>query len=445
MKVVLVPGDGIGLEVSAGVRTVFERAGVPIEWVEHQAGLCAIDREPGGLPSETLAALRAHPVALKGPTTTPSGSGHRSVNVRIRKELGLFANLRPFQSLAGVQTRFSGVDLVLFRENIEDTYSGIEYLETPNVAHGIKLTTRVGAKRIIEFAFEFAKSQGRKRVTCIHKANIHKLTDGLFRTCFEEVRAKYPDIDSDELLVDNACMQLVTNPERFDVLVSPNLYGDIISDLCAGLIGGLGVAPAGNIGKASAVFEAVHGSAPDIAGKGVANPTALLLSAVLMLRYIGLSEYANWIEAALQKTLEAGDKTADLGGTLGTEEFVDALCSRLERRPSNLESEARSPEGASFTAVENLDQEHIPCGVDFYVRSLDFPSRAPQSLGSLSLEQVMNRGRRVEPGDQAVDLSDLFTLRYRSEGDLAQSEIHQLSIELEKLGLEWVSAQKLFA
>ncbi|MCA2004443.1 MAG: NADP-dependent isocitrate dehydrogenase, partial [Ignavibacterium sp.] len=303
-KVVLIKGDGIGPEIADAVVKIFEAAQVPITWFEKQAGLNVIDKHPTGIPEDTLKAIQEYKVALKGPTTTPVGTGHKSVNVTLRKSLELYANVRPAKSLPGVRTRFDNVDLIIVRENIEDTYGGIEHHQTADVAQALKLITRPGSIRIAKYAFEMARLYGRKKVMAVHKANIHKLTDGLFLKCFYEVAKEYPEIQSSDLIVDNTCMQLVTNPERFDVLVLPNLYGDIVSDLAAGLVGGLGVAPGGNIGDEVAIFESVHGSAPDIAGQGIANPTALLLSSFQMLQHIGLHKTKERIEKALIETLK---------------------------------------------------------------------------------------------------------------------------------------------
>ncbi|MFT4705354.1 MAG: isocitrate dehydrogenase (NAD+), partial [Bradymonadia bacterium] len=270
-NVVLIEGDGIGPEIAGAVQRIVDACGVEINWIPAKAGLAALEETGSALPKATLDALQEHCLALKGPTTTPVGGGHRSVNVQLRKALGLFANVRNVRSLPGVKTRYENIDIVIVRENVEDTYGGIEYMQTPDVALGFKFITRAGSESVVRYAFEHAKAHGRKKVTCVHKANIHKMSDGLFLEVFREVALEYPGIESDDLIVDNTCMQLVSRPERFDVAVMPNLYGDIVSDLCAGLIGGLGVAPGSNIGDKIAVFEAVHGSAPDIAGQGIAN------------------------------------------------------------------------------------------------------------------------------------------------------------------------------
>ena len=270
--ITLIRGDGIGPEIAESVLEVFAAAEAPIRWEEAEAGLACLERHGTPIPEATLESIRRNRVALKGPTTTPVGGGHRSINVAIRKAFELFANVRPARSIPGVQTRYNDIDLILVRENIEDTYAGVEYWQTPDVAESLRLISRPGSAAVIRYAFDLARRLGRRKVTCVHKANIQKLSDGLFLECFRAIAAEYHDIESDDILVDNACMQLVMRPERFDVLVLPNLFGDIVSDLCAGLIGGLGVAPGGNIGNGYAVFEAVHGSAPDIAGKGIANP-----------------------------------------------------------------------------------------------------------------------------------------------------------------------------
>ena len=327
--VTLIKGDGIGPEIADSLIRIFDAAQVPVEWEEAIAGLEAIEKFGNGVPPETLESIKRNGVAIKGPTTTPVGGGHKSVNVTIRKTLELYANVRPARTIPGAPSRYENIDLLVIRENIEDTYGGIEHMQTPNVAQCLKLITRQGSMAIARYAFETARKLGRKRVTAVHKANIHKITDGLFLESFRQVAAEYTDIEADDVIVDNCCMQLVSKPEQFDMLVLPNLFGDIVSDLCAGLVGGLGVAPGGNIGRDCAVFEAVHGSAPDIAGKGLANPTALLLSSVQMLQYMGLYDHADVINDALLKTLNAGQRTRDLGGEMSTDEFTDAIIANM--------------------------------------------------------------------------------------------------------------------
>ena len=329
-EITLVEGDGIGPEVTGAVVTILEAAGLQANWDSHLAGVLALERHGETLPQALLDSIRRTKVALKGPVTTPVGGGFTSVNVGLRKALDLFANLRPVWNIAGVPSRYSGVDLVIVRENTEDLYAGLEHEVVPGVVESLKIITADASTRIARFAFEHARRHGRRRVTAVHKANIMKLGDGLFLRTVREVAAHYPDITSDDRIVDNACMQLVVNPSQFDVLLLPNLYGDIVSDLCAGLVGGLGVVPGANLGTEIGVFEAVHGSAPDIAGKGVANPTALLLSALLMLRHIGEGAIADRISRALGLVLgEDQIRTRDLGGTANTAEFTAAICRRL--------------------------------------------------------------------------------------------------------------------
>lgn len=327
--ITLVNGDGIGPEISASVMEIIQAAGLKIDWDIQTAGADVIEQEGVPLPKRVLDSIRKNKVALKAPVTTPIGKGFRSVNVQLRKDLELYANLRPCKNLPGVETRFKDVDLVVVRENTEDLYAGVEEQIDKNTAHSIKIITRKASERICKFAFEYAVKNNRHEVCAVTKANIMKLSDGLFLESFRHVAQDYPNIKTREILVDNLCMQLVQDPTRFDVLVLPNLYGDIVSDLTAGLIGGLGVAQGANIGEDCAVFEPVHGSAPDIKGQNKANPTALLLSAIEMLKYIGERVYADKIEKALFKTLAQGCKTVDIGGNLSTNEFTAAVISNL--------------------------------------------------------------------------------------------------------------------
>ena len=329
--ITLIPGDGIGPEVTEAVVRVLTATGVSIEWERHPAGIEAFERTGHALPIALVDSIRRNKVALKGPVTTPVAGGFTSVNVGLRKALDLYANLRPVWNLPGVATPFSGVDLVIVRENTEDLYAGLEHEVVPGVVESLKIITEKASTRIAEFAFDHARRHGRSHVTAIHKANIMKLGDGLFLECARRVAERHRDIKYDERIVDAACMQLVMNPAQFDVLLLPNLYGDIVSDLCAGLVGGLGVVGAANLGADAAMFEAVHGSAPDIAGKNIANPTALLLSAVLMLRHIDENGAADRIMQALGGVLaKGGVRTRDLGGTATTTEFADALRSALQ-------------------------------------------------------------------------------------------------------------------
>ncbi|MBS1709084.1 MAG: isocitrate/isopropylmalate dehydrogenase family protein [Armatimonadetes bacterium] len=329
-RVAVIPGDGIGPEITQATIDILEATGFEAEWIYLDAGLSAIEKGKSSMPQETVEAIREIKVALKGPTTTPSGGGHTSANVALRKALDLFANVRPAKTLPGVQGPFADkhLDLIIVRENTEDLYAGIEYKPHPDVAQSIKVITRQGSSRLFDYTFKMAREQGRKRVTVVHKANIMKLSDGLFLEEFYKAAAKNTDIKADDIIVDNCCMQLVTKPEQFDVLVTENLYGDIISDLCAGLVGGLGLAPGANIGYDCAVFEAVHGSAPDIAGKGVANPTAMLLSAVMMLRHLGRHEQADRITNSVLRVCSDGNcLTVDLGGHASTEEYAREVVS----------------------------------------------------------------------------------------------------------------------
>jgi isocitrate dehydrogenase (NAD+) len=328
--ITLIPGDGIGPEVTDAVVRILDAAGVAIDWERHDAGLVAFERTGSALPADLIESIRRNSVALKGPVTTPIGEGFTSVNVGLRKALDLYSNLRPVWNLPGVPARFEGVDLVIVRENTEDLYAGLEHEVVPGVVESLKIITARASTRIAEFAFAYARKHGRKRITAIHKANIMKMGDGLFLESARGVARQHRDITYDERIVDAACMHLVMNPSQFDILLLPNLYGDIVSDLCAGLVGGLGVVGAANLGAHAAVFEAVHGSAPDIAGKNVANPTALLLSAVMMLRHIDEKPAAERIMQALGRVLvEAKVRTRDLRGTATTMAFAEAVCREM--------------------------------------------------------------------------------------------------------------------
>lgn len=328
-QVTLIKGDGIGPEISEAVVDIIEAAGAKIEWDIQTAGADVAEIEGTPLPKRVIDSIKRNKVALKAPITTPIGKGFRSVNVQLRKELDLYANLRPCKNIPTVKTRFDNVDIVVVRENTEDLYAGIEEKTDENTAKSIKIITRDASIRIAEFAFDYAVKNNRKEVCVVTKANICKLSDGLFLDCAREVAKKYPQINFREILVDNCCMQLVQKPEQFDVLLLPNLYGDIVSDLTAGLIGGLGVAQSANIGLQASVFEAVHGSAPDIKGQDKANPMALLLSACEMLNFIGENKAAEKIQKALYKTLESGIKTADLGGNAKCSEFTNEIIKNL--------------------------------------------------------------------------------------------------------------------
>lgn len=330
MKAVLIPGDGIGREIAESVKAVSRALDTGIEWQEYAAGAEYAAEHGELLQPGVLDAIGQCGWALKGPTATPIGKGFRSINVQLRQRFNTYANLRPVRTLPGVAARFDNVDLVIVRENTEDLYKGIEYMLTDDIANGVKLITRDASLRICRFAFDYARRHGRKKVTAVHKANIMKLTDGLFLNCFRQVAADYPEIEADDVIIDALCMKLVQKPEQFDVMVAPNLYGDIISDLCAGLVGGLGFAPSANIGDKVRIYEAVHGSAPDIAGKNLANPSAILMAFAMMLKDLGQAGAADRLNNAIQAQVAEGKVvTADIGGTAATTEFTQAVIARL--------------------------------------------------------------------------------------------------------------------
>jgi isocitrate dehydrogenase (NAD+) len=329
-KLTVIPGDGIGPEITAQVIRVLKHVQAPFEYIEHQAGEIALNTLGDLLPASTMRSIEETKLAIKGPTTTPIGGGHKSINVTLRQKFDLYANVRPVRSLPGVKCVCTDVDLTIVRENTEDLYAGIERMVDENTAESIKRITRKGSERIARYAFDLAQKTGKKQVAIVHKANIMKMSDGLFLRVAQEVAAKYPGIQNRDVIVDNACMQLVTRPQQFEIIVTQNLYGDILSDLCAGLVGGLGVVPGANIGENIAVFEAVHGSAPDIAGQNKANPTALLQSAVMMLQHIGEIQKADNIMKALIKALaDDNARTGDLGGRGNTKSFTDAIIQHL--------------------------------------------------------------------------------------------------------------------
>jgi isocitrate dehydrogenase (NAD+) len=330
-RITLIPGDGIGPEVVEATRRVIEATGAGIAWDVQQAGESVMQQAGTPLPAAVLESIRKNRVALKGPITTPVGTGFRSVNVLLRKELDLYANVRPCKTYAGVPSRYSDIDLVIVRENTEDLYAGIEHMVGEDAAESIKIITRKGSERIVRYAFEYALREGRRKVTAVHKANIMKCTDGLFLSVARGVAAEYPAIEFEDMIVDAMCMKLVQTPTLYDVMVMPNLYGDILSDLCSGLVGGLGVAPGVNIGKDMALFEPVHGSAPLLAGQNMANPTAAMLSGVLMLRHIGQTQAANRLEGAIAEVLKEGrDVTCDLGGKATTSDYADVIIAKMK-------------------------------------------------------------------------------------------------------------------
>lgn len=330
MRAVLIPGDGIGLEISKSVIEITNAMNLDIEWLTYQAGASWASKTKEVFEPGLIEAISEYKWALKGPTATPIGTGFRSVNVALRQKFSTYANVRPIRSFKGIKSKYEDIDLVMIRENTEDLYKGIEYMVNDDIANGIKLITREASEKICRYAFEYAKKNGRKKVTAIHKANIMKYTDGLFLDAYRSVSKDYPEIETQEVIIDNMCMQLVLRPETFDVLVAPNLYGDIISDLCAGLIGGLGFAPSGNIGDEYRIYEAVHGSAPDIAGKNIANPSALLLAFALMLEDLGKTNDANRLRKALETVVEKGEViTPDIGGKATTQQFTSEIIKYL--------------------------------------------------------------------------------------------------------------------
>ena len=330
-KVTLIPGDGIGPEVTAATVRLLDAAGAQIEWIEKQATALVGQRQGETEINPLVESIRETRVALKGPITTPVGVGNRSINVALRRALDLYANLRPVKNMPGVKTRFQNVDLVIVRENTEDLYSGLEHVVAPGVVESLKVITERASTRIARFAFDYARRMGRKKIAAVHKANIMKLSDGLFLDCIRKIAPEYPEIEYQELIVDNCSMQLVMRPEKFDMLLLENLYGDILSDLCAGLVGGLGLVPGANIGTECSLFEAVHGSAPDIAGKHLANPTAMMLSAILMLRLLDQGPVADRVERAIRHVYAEGKHlTSDVGGKAPTEDFTSAVVAALD-------------------------------------------------------------------------------------------------------------------
>jgi isocitrate dehydrogenase (NAD+) len=333
--VTLIPGDGIGPEVTDAVVRILNATGVKFDWESYSAGAEAFEKFKTYIPADLYESIERTRVALKGPVTTPVGGGFSSINVTLRKKFDLYANFRPIKNLPGIKTNYPGVDLIIIRENTEGLYVGLEQEIVPGVATALKVVTEKGSTRIARFAFDFARKHGRKKIHCIHKANIMKMTDGLILRCTRQVAKEFPEVAYGEHIVDNTCMQLVTNPYQYDMLLLENLYGDIVSDLCAAFVGGLGLVPGANLGENAAIFEAVHGSAPDIAGKDLANPTALLQSAILMLRHLDEDKAADRLQAALEKVYsEKISLTRDVGGASGTSAFADAIIATLESIPA---------------------------------------------------------------------------------------------------------------
>ena len=461
-KITVIPGDGIGPEVVAAALKVIEATGIEIEPEICLAGAKAFEKGiESGVPDETRESIERTKVALKGPLETPIGYGNKSANVTLRTLFETFGNLRPVRELPGVTTPFTGrkLDIVIVRENVEDLYTGIEYMQTPGVAQALKIISRTGCEKIVELAFEFAVAAGRKRVHCATKANIMKLTEGMLQHTFEEIAPRYPQIEAKHILIDNCAHQLAMRPEQFDVIVTTNMNGDILSDLTSGLTGGLGFAPSANIGSEVAIFEAVHGSAPDIAGKNVANPTALILSAAMMLRHIGEGKAANDIEQAVLVTLESGVRSGDMAGTAkpsSTTEFADAIIANLGKVSSTSGSKdfraVQIPESSNAVQAVEVKNRRVT-GIDVFIES----SLQPEELGNdlkemcsdttLNLHMIGNRGNTVFPVDDGrkVTLVDQYRCRFmkKARGEqLVNSEILAL---LTRIGEShtWMHIEKL--
>lgn len=458
LKVAVAKGDGIGPEIMDAVIGIFENANVPIEYQYVDMGKWVFDKGfSNGMTPEAKQTIEDLGILFKGPMETPKGKGVKSVNVTARKTWNTYANDRKFQTLSGVDTVFSkagvNIDLTIVRENIEDTYGGIEHMLTHDVAVGRRIITRPGSEQVIRYAFEMAKKKGAKRVTCGHKANIMKLTDGMFLEVFKEVAKEYPELKSDDVIVDDLCMKLVSRPDLFDVIVLTNLQGDIVSDLCAGLVGGLGFAPSANIGDHISIFEAVHGTAPDIAGKNIANPTSLLLSGISMLRHLGLMEQAAMIENALLYTLESGVHTGDFGDknipSVNTTVFSETIIANFNKEPKNnpkpvLPNFYVTP--TDFKLEHNpmlastLEEDHKVVGVDFFIESMEQPNviaeKCLKHMGAhLDLVTITNRGTQVWPtGSIFTNLVNQFYCRFETKNDqhLDQNQVVELYNALAK-------------
>ncbi|GIV21746.1 MAG: isocitrate dehydrogenase [NADP] [Armatimonadota bacterium] len=460
--ITVIPGDGIGPECVYSALRLIEAAGVPIEWEVREAGASVFQKGlESGVPPETIESIRKTRVVLKGPLETPVGYGEKSANVTLRKLFETYANVRPVREMPNVPTPYSGrgIDLVVVRENVEDLYAGIEHMQTPGVAQCLKLISRKGCEKIVRFAFELARAEGRKKVHCATKSNIMKLTEGMLKRTFEEIAPEYPDIEANHIIVDNCAHQLVKRPEQFDVIVTTNMNGDILSDLTSALIGGLGFAPSANIGNEVAIFEAVHGSAPKYAGKNVINPTAVILSAVMMLRYLGEFEAAALIENAIMVTLEEGKvRTGDVVGydrCNTTTEYTDAIIANLGRKPSQTFVREYRPiqlPQVSREPVMVRPKERRVVGVDVFVESDLFPEPLGKLLEELAegsafqLKMVSNRGTKVYPPTGAItDVVDHYRCRFvlrDAPGDATDSQILDL---LQRVGsrLRWMHLEKL--
>ncbi len=461
IPITLIPGDGIGPEVVAAARRVVEAVGAPIEWEEHEAGATVFEKGiASGVPQDTMDSISRTRVVLKGPLATPVGSGEKSANVTLRKLFETYANVRPVREMPGVRTPYSGrgVDLVVVRENVEDLYAGIEYMQTPGVAQTLKLISVKGSEKIVRFAFEYARSEGRTKVACATKANIMKLSEGTVKRAFEKVAPDYPDIEPWHVIVDNAAHQLVKRPEQFEVLVTTNMNGDILSDLTSALIGGLGFAPSANIGSEVAIFEAVHGSAPKYAGEDVINPTAVILSSVLMLRYLGLAEQAAAIEHAVFVTLESGVLTGDVVGYdrgASTSAYTDAIIANLGQRTERWT--VRDVKPLQLPVLDAAPDYVRPSsravvGLDVFVESPLSASELGASLmelthdTKLSLKMISSRGTKVFPPTGAMtETGDHFRCRFiikESPGDLPDDDVHELLLRISTRH-RWMHIEKL--
>ncbi len=461
-KITVIPGDGIGPEVIAAALKVVEASGVHVEADIQQAGArCFAKGIVTGVPRETIESIENTKVVLKGPLETPIGYGNKSANVTLRTLFETFGNLRPVRELPGVTTPFTGrkLDIVIVRENVEDLYTGIEYMQTPGVALALKIISRTGCEKIVELAFEFAVAAQRKRVHCATKANIMKLTEGMLQHTFEEIAPRYPQIEAKHILIDNCAHQLAMRPEQFDVIVTTNMNGDILSDLTSGLTGGLGFAPSANIGNDAAIFEAVHGSAPDIAGKNMANPTAIILSAAMMLRHIGEGAAADNIEQAVLVTLESGIRSSDMAGTAkptGTNEFAEAIIANLGRQSETTGAKdfraVKIPKASRDVHVVEVQSRQVT-GVDVYIESRLQPAELGEMLNevcggtTVSLQMIGNRGNTVYPmdDDRPVTLVDQYRCRFMKKDrndDLTDAEILGL---LTRIGEDhfWMHIEKL--
>lgn len=456
-KVTLIPGDGIGPEVIESTKKIINATGVDIHWETHHAGALMFRAGiESGVPEETIESIKKNRIVLKGPLETPVGFGEKSANVTLRKFFETFANVRPVKEFKGVETPFSGknLDLVVIRENVEDLYAGIEHRQTQDVAQCLKLISRPGCEKIVRFAFEYAVAHGRKKIHCATKANIMKMTEGMLKRTFEEIAKEYPQIEANHIIVDNCAHQLVKKPEQFDVLVTTNMNGDILSDLTSGLIGGLGFAPSANVGKNIAIFEAVHGSAPKYAGKDVINPTAAILSGAMMLRYLGETEAAAKIEAAVEKTwANSQTRTKDIAGeksSIGTKAFTEAVIKNLQglEVPTekkifvNMEKVFVAPKAQSPESVQGID-----CFVEF--------KGTPRELGeiveriadgqAMELKMISNRGTRVYPGETQADCVDHWRCRFlnRNGGEISDPQIYSLLHAVSDANIKWVHIEKL--